>query len=105
MAEIRNRRKDARPVADNGDDKPDIISHLGLPLKRPRDDAGYQEGAYIHDQIHLTSLTRKQCVGLRWLFAGLRRTNVEFDNGKPVAYRQDAVRWILERLADEVPGK
>lgn len=48
-------------------------------------------------------LSDKQKNGLRALFDALRMNGAEVEDGWPVNKHQDAIRWILEKIADELP--
>jgi hypothetical protein len=44
-------------------------------------------------------LTHEQAATMKRLQGGLRRTNVELANGRPIVTPADTVRWLLEQVA------
>ena len=60
---------------------------------------GYQSRLRVHDQLHITSMTKKQRIGLAMLYCGLHADGTII-NGRPVASQGDAIRWLLDVVAD-----
>jgi len=50
------------------------------------------------------SLTVHQAFGLRMVFDGLQFADVELRSGKAVRNQQDALRYILEEIAESCPS-
>jgi len=51
-------------------------------------------------RTHINHLmTMPQSVTVARLAAGLRQTGAKLDNGRPVLFNADAVRWLLEQIA------
>lgn len=48
-------------------------------------------------------LTPVQGEALRYLISGLRSENCEDERGRPVYQPADAVRWLLDRVAEQLP--
>ncbi len=71
---------------------------IEVPYCDPRQN-GYQSQVRLHDQLHVTSLSQRQREAMRLLFSGLRQNNIEMA-GKPIIHQNDAIRYLLERLAD-----
>jgi hypothetical protein len=46
-----------------------------------------------------SQLTMPQSVAVARLAAGLRQAGTKLDNGRPVLFNADAVRWLLEQIA------
>ena len=57
---------------------------------------------YASREIHIRTLTRKQARALRMVFDALHGHRSLEDN-HVVTFRADAVRWILEQIADGMP--
>jgi hypothetical protein len=85
---------------------PEVVTvvELRVPLAEPLSD-GYQSQMRVIGTIHIDNLTQKQRRGLQWLYGGLRRANVEFENRKPVASQHDAIRYVLDLCGDHAISK
>lgn len=64
-------------------------------------------GSYVQDRIFATRLTQNQAKGLDLLWQACRVNKFEMDKtqpnqqwGKPIDSRTDALRWLLDRIAD-----
>lgn len=51
-----------------------------------------------HVRVDANALTRPQATALQRLVAGLRKSNSELHNGKPIVTSADAIRWLLEQM-------
>ena len=50
-------------------------------------------------RTHINHLmTVPQSIAVARLASGLRQTGAKLDNGRPVLYNADAVRWLLEQI-------
>lgn len=67
---------------------------LELPIER-------RSGVFSARRISVQQLTREQCRAYRMLFDGLEG-RAELNNGRRVTNQGDAIRWILERIAEQV---
>jgi len=73
-------------------------AQIDVPLFEPSPN-GYQSSVRIHDQLHISRLTLRQRQAMCHLYGGLRRANVEME-GRPIAHQNDAIRWLLDQIAD-----
>lgn len=71
---------------------------FSVPVAEPREN-GYQSRQYMFDQLHVHSMTLRQRKAMQRMYAGLRRDNKEIGI-RPIASQADAVRWLLEQVAD-----
>lgn len=61
----------------------------------------FDASKYRTNQLHLR-LTQRQADAMRVIFDGLHEAKRKLDSGKHVDSPADAVKWILERIADEI---
>lgn len=69
-----------------------VLRTIGIPLGRRSDGYISRHVDVQLDPVQRTSLSR--------LLSGLRQAGERLDGGKPVGSNADAVRWLLERLAN-----
>ena len=62
---------------------------------------GYQARLRVHDQLHITHMTKRQRIALAMVYCGLHMNHVTI-NGRPISSQNDAVRWILDSIADGI---
>lgn len=61
----------------------------------------FDPNIYRTNQLHLR-LTQRQADAMRVIFDGLHDAKAKLESGKHVDSPADAVKWILEKVADEL---
>lgn len=61
------------------------------------------DGGYVPEMFQQTRLTPRQMVAMKALKCSLHAQNQKLDNGRHVESNGDALRWILERIAEQLP--
>ena len=72
-----------------------IGATVWVPISKPVD-GGYRSN---HVDVQLTS---RQADALHHVLAGLDAAGARLDDGRRVFHKVDVVRWILEKVADEL---
>lgn len=65
--------------------------------------AGYLSFTFENPQIPATRLTPRQALAMKAITQSLNAQNARMANGQHVARNPDALRWILDKVADQLP--
>ncbi len=61
----------------------------------------YESGLYRHRRLELR-LNKRESITLRSIFDGLNDSAERLPKNKPIRNQQDALRWVLNKIADEM---